>query len=272
MTLTLRQTAILAALFVTVSMALIMLDGRHKLDNFKELASGFISPVSEALTDLGDGVFTRGGGDANLQAELDAVTAERDALIAEKSQLLEQLQEMEDMRALLQFQETRPELQLLNADVIARDPRGSEKYVIINRGSNDGIVVGMAVVSPNYLVGQVTSVEPTRAKVLLSIDSGFQIGARLQTTRDEGIVYGRWQLGGRLLMRHLRVDAQIAESELVVTSNKTERVPEGLVIGKALSITRDTLQNETEIEVLPLVDFDNLQTVTVITGGPGVTE
>lgn len=272
MTLTLRQTALLAGMFIVLSMALIMLDGRHKLDSFKDLASGFISPVSEALTDLGSGVTGRGGGDANLQAELDAVTAERDALIAEKSMLLEQLKEMDDLREQLGFQEQRPELQLLIADVIARDPRGSEKFVIINRGSDDGIMLGMAVVSPNFLVGQVVGVEPNRAKVLLSIDTGFQVGARLQTTRDEGLVYGRWQLGGRMLMRHIRVDAEIAENELVVTSNKTARVPEGLVIGKALTISRDSLQNETEIEVLPLVDFDNLQTVTVIIGGPGVTQ
>lgn len=270
MTLTLRQTALLAGLFIVVSLSLIVLDGRNKLDSVKSVASGFISPASEALTDLGSGVFTRDAGNANLQAELDAVTAERDALVAEKALLLEQLQELEELRELLAFQEERPELQLRTADVIARDPRGTEKFVIINRGSDDGVMVGMAVVSPHYLVGQVVSVEPKRAKVLLSIDSAFQIGARLQTTREEGIVYGRWQLGGRLLMRHLRVDADIPENELVVTSNKTARVPEGLVIGKALSVSRDSLQNETEIEVLPLVDFDALQTVAVVVAGPGV--
>jgi rod shape-determining protein MreC len=272
MTLTLRQTAILAGLLFVISLSLIMLDGRNKLDSFKGLASGFISPVSQVLTDLGDGVFSDGGGDANLQAELDSVTAERDALIAEKAMLLEQIQQLDDLREQLAFQEQRPELELLSAEVIARDPRGTEKFVIINRGSDDGILVGMAVLSPNFLVGQVIETEPHRAKVLLTIDSGFQIGALLQTTRAEGIVYGRWQLGGRLLLRHLPVDAEIPENELVVTSNKTARVPDGLVIGKALKVTRNTLQNETEIEVLPLVDFDSLQSVAVVVGGPGVSE
>lgn len=272
MTLTLRQTAILAGAFVVICLMLIVLDGRHKLDSVRSLASGFVSPVSATFTDLGSSIFDGRGGDTATQQELDAVIAERDALIAEKALLLEQLQEMDALRDQLAFQQQRPELKLLSADVIARDPGGSEKFVIIDRGSDDGIFVGMAVVSPNFLVGQIESVEPDRAKVLLSIDSGFQIGARLQTTRAEGIVYGRWQLGGRLLMRHLPVDAEIAEEEFVVTSNKTAHVPEGLVIGKVLNVTRDTLQNETEVEVLPLVDFDNLQTVAVVVEGPGVGE
>ncbi|RIK43303.1 MAG: rod shape-determining protein MreC [Chloroflexi bacterium] len=272
MTLTLRQTALLAGMFIVISLSLIVLDGRNRLDSMKELASGFITPISRTLTDLGDGIFRSGPSDSQLAAELAAVTAERDALVAEKALLLEQLQEMNVLREQLNVQQARPELSLLTADVIARDPRSTEKFIIIDKGSNDGVEVGMAVVSPHYLVGQVVAVEPSRARVILTIDTAFQVGARLQTTRDEGIVYGRWQLGGRLLMRHLRVDVQIAESELVVTSNKTARVPEGLVIGKALAVERHSLENETEIEVLPLVDFDNLQTVAVIVAGPGVDE
>jgi rod shape-determining protein MreC len=273
MTLTVRQTALVALMFVLLSLGLIMLDGRHKLDSLKGVASTVVSPISQALTGLGDGVFSNdGGGDPQLRKDLAAVTAERDALIQENAQLKEQVQEMDQLRAQLGFQQQHADLTLLNADVIGRDPQGAEKYLIIDRGSDDGIDVGMAVVNPNFLVGQVVNVEPHRAKVLLVIDSGFSIGARLQDSREEGIVYGRWQLGGRALMRHLSVDAQIGDDELVVTSNKTAHVPEGLVIGKALTVRRDELENETEIDVLPLVDFDSLETVTVIVGGPGVDQ
>jgi rod shape-determining protein MreC len=268
MALTLRQTAVLAATFVLVSLFLIVLDGRNKLDSVKELSSGIVSPVSESLTDFGERLAgAREGGDAALRDELEAVKAERDQLLAERATWIEAQQEMLLLREQLKFQEEHPAIQFLPADVIARDPQGREKYLIINRGSNDGIMVGMPVVSPNFLVGQVIEVEPSRAKVLLVIDSGFQIGARLQLSRAEGIVYGRWQEGGRVEMRHVPVSAEIdMQTELVVTSNKTARVPEGLIIGQVLEADKNTLENETVLEITPLVDFDSLTTVTVITG------
>jgi rod shape-determining protein MreC len=266
MSVTVRQTAVLAVTFVVISLSLIMLDGRNKLDGLKGLGSEIVTPISSALTNLGERVGDRGrGGDTQLRKQLDEVTAERDRLARENSLLIEQLQDMEQLQEQLQMQQERPELTFLQADVIARDPQSEEKFLIINRGSDDGIEVGQAVVSPNFLVGQIVEVEPRRAKVLLVIDSGFQIGAKLQTSQAEGIVYGRWQSGGRLEMRHLPVDVQTnAQQELIVTSNKTARVPEGLIIGKVMTIERDELQNEAEAEVLPVVEFDELQSVAVI--------
>jgi rod shape-determining protein MreC len=264
---TARQGIVLATLLVIVSLAFVLLDGRHKLDGPKSLLASATSPISRSLTNLGDRVRTRGD-KSDLQAQYDDLQSKYDALLSENAQLKVQAQAAQQLRDQLNFQQQNPTLTLLPANVISRDPQSREKYIVIDRGSDDGLQVGMAVVSPNFLVGQITSVEPTRAKVLLVIDSGFQIGARLQNGGAEGIAYGQWQLGGRVVMRHIPVDANIdPATELVVTSNKTARVPQGLIIGKIDGEpSRDPLQNETEVKVLPLVDFDNLQTVTVITG------
>jgi rod shape-determining protein MreC len=267
MTITMRRNLVLVFTLVLVSLSLILLDARGALDGPKSIVSAGVSPVTGAFTRAGDRV--RGLGersDSELLEQLEQVSAERDALMAERANLIELAAEVEQLRELLGFQQSRPDLQLLQADVLTRDPQSREKFIVINRGSNDGIKVGMAVVSPYYVVGQVTAVEPDRSRVLLVIDAGFQTGARLQNARHEGIIYGRWQAGGRVTMRHLPVDTEIIEGELVVTSGRTEHVPAGLVIGVILSESQDQLRNETELEVLPLVDFDDLNAVTVIIG------
>jgi hypothetical protein len=38
------------------------------------------------------------------------------------------------------------------------------------------------------------------------------------------------------------------------------------VIGKVMEVHRDEVQNETQLDILPLVDFAELSSVTVITG------
>ena len=65
---------------------------------------------------------------------------------------------------------------------------------------------------------------------------------------------------------HRRVAATPHDKEIVVTSGKTTGIPEGLVVGRVMEIRKNQAQNETVVEVLPLVNFDNLESVTVITG------
>lgn len=261
-----RNLAVIAAV-VVAALLLMFADTRGWLNAPKRVADAVVSPVSSALTSLGMGIGNdKPGGDPSLRQQLDEVTAERDALLAENAKLKELSSEVENLRQQLNFQESRPDLTYVTAEVISRDPESREKFVIINRGSDDGLQVGMAVVSPNFLVGQITEVEAHRAKVLLIIDSGFQTGGRLQMARAEGIVYGLWQEGGRVEMRHIPYDVNIDDREVVVTSGKSAGIPEGLVVGKVMEIKKDQAKNETVVEILPLVNFDNLESVTVITG------
>jgi rod shape-determining protein MreC len=67
-------------------------------------------------------------------------------------------------------------LQAIPATVISRDPEGIQRFLVIDRGSNDGIEEGMAVVSPDFFVGQIMDVEPNRSRIILSIDVSYQIG------------------------------------------------------------------------------------------------
>ena len=266
----LRRNVTIGLALVIISLFLIVLDTRSALNGPKGLVSNLVAPMGKALSELGEdaGGF-REGGDPELRAEVERLEQENEELLAENARLRELESEVESLRASLNFQVSRPELSYVTADVISRDPQSREKFLIINRGADDGVQVGMPVVSPNALVGQVVDVEPGRSRVLLVIDSAFQIGGKLQNAQAEGIVYGRWQEGGRVVMRHIPYDVEVKDDDIIVTSGKTLSVPAGLVIGRVMGIDRDQAENEIEIEVLPLVDFDGLQSVTVITGSSG---
>ncbi|HYI16693.1 MAG TPA: rod shape-determining protein MreC [Thermomicrobiales bacterium] len=262
-----RSTLVLLAGLVVVAMFVMLLDSRNRLDGPKSLIVSIVSPLGESLTDLGERVSNIGqGGNDGVQQRLDDVSDERDRLLAENAQLRERGREVEQLREMLEFKQANPQLNLVTADVVSRDPSSREQFLIINQGSNAGIEVGMPVLSPHFLVGQVTEVEPDRSRVLLVIDSSFQTGARIQGIEADGIVYGRWQFGERAIMRHVPVDVEIGTDALAVTSGTTERVPAGLVIGKVMEVHSDEVQNETQLDILPLVDFAELSSVTVITG------
>lgn len=251
---------------LALSALLIVLDSRNSLDSPKGLSGEIITPLTNAVSNLGERVRGVRSSDSELQSELDEIKTQRDTLLAENARLYELVAEVDQLREQLDFQHTRPELEILSANVISRDPLSLEKFIVIDRGSDQGVEVGMAVVSPQFLIGQVVEVDPGRSRVLLLIDNGFQTGAQLQISRGAGVLYGRWQSGGRAEMRHVPLDTDVVSQELVVTSGVTEGIPEGLIIGQIEDLHRDELGNEITISVIPLVDFDDLQTVSVILG------
>jgi rod shape-determining protein MreC len=264
-TLSSRQTILLVILFVASSFTFITLDNSQALDPLKSGLHDSLVPVTDAFNKLG----SRGQSDSDLAKELERTKNERDALLAENANLKVKASEVDQLRSLLDVKEEHPEWQLLSARVINPDPTSLEKFITIDKGSKDGIEVGMAVTSPNFFVGQVTEVEEHSARVTLAIDMSFKVGAKLADTGSDGIAYGMWQRQGRMELRHVDRDAKPEDQELVVTATssdvKTAKVPGGLIIGKVDGDPK--LDNQTDsltIKILPVADFDNLKVVAVI--------
>jgi rod shape-determining protein MreC len=261
----LRQTIVLIFLFVVVSVGLIMLDSRDRLDWFRSPASQLFSPITWVFNQAEDGAGSiRSNEPSDLESELEAVSQERDELLAENAELRVLEEEVEQLRDQLDFQETFPDLEPVPANVISEDPKGIERILIIDQGSEAGIRTGMAVVSPEFFVGQVTSVDENRSRVTLVLDAAAQIGGMLQDSGEEGVVYGRWQAGGLIEMRHIPADAEIEAGELVVTSGRTARVPAGLIIGQVSEVELDVQGDTQSVTLTPMLDFRALQSVTVI--------
>lgn len=261
----LRQTLVLIFLFVVVSTGLIVLDSQQRLDWLRSPASQIFSPVTWVFNQVGDGASSIGSGNSSdIETELESVRQERDELLAENAELRMLEEEVEQLRNQLNFQEAFPDLEPVPANVISEDPKGVERILIIDQGREAGIRPGMAVVSPEFFVGQVTAVDENRSRVTLILDASAQMGGMLMESRSEGVVYGRWQAGGLIEMRHIDSDTEIEAGELVVTSGRTARVPEGLIIGQVSDVELDVQGDTQTVALTPMVDFRALQSVTVI--------
>lgn len=263
--LNIRQTVILILLFVLVSTSLIMLDSQQRIDWLRSPATQLFSPVIWVFNQAGGAVTSIGeANEGNETAELEELRQERDELLAENARLKVLEEEVEQLRDQLEFQETYPDLEPVPANVIGEDPKGVERILIIDRGREAGIRTGMAVVSPEFYVGQVTSVDDNRARVTLVLDASSQVGGMVQDSDAEGVVYGRWQAGGLIEMRHIPPDAEVEEGQHVITSGRTERIPPGLILGQVSEVEQDVRADTQTATLMPMLDFRTLQSVTVI--------
>ncbi len=175
--------------------------------------------------------------------------------------LRELYQENIRLKALLNFKQKSP-LRLIPARVIARSLDAWSCTVIIDKGKNNRVVPGMAVINLQGLVGRVLESADNSSKVLLINDPNQGISSIVQRSRQEGLVNGT--LGSNLIMRYLPDDTQIAKGDTIITSELSRIYPKGLLIGKVVNVGRDFSGLNRLAVVKPAAELASIEEVFVI--------
>jgi len=148
------------------------------------------------------------------------------------------------------------------ASVIGRDPSNWAASLIIDKGSSSGIRRGAVSVSYLGLVGRITDVRSDTSTVTLINDPNISVSARVQRSRQEGLVCG--SLGGTLLMKFLPKDCDIAAGDRIITSGLTAVYPKGILIGTVSAVAGDFSGLSMYAIVKPSVELANIEEVLVI--------
>ena len=157
-----------------------------------------------------------------------------------------------------------PQFERVTAAVIGRDTSPSFRSIIIDRGTEDGVLPGMPVESARGLVGQVFRASPHAAQVLLLNDNISSIAARLSASRATGIIFGSGS-SGPLTMDWIDQEAQVEVGDVVLTSGLGGKFPQDLVIGRVVNVDRNEADLFQHATVHPAVDFQDLEIVFVLT-------
>jgi rod shape-determining protein MreC len=274
-----RRAGILILVLVGISLVLIVVDQVAGLGLIKGALGWVLAPLQHGLN--------KGGGEAadfwerlreceRLQEENEQLREMVDFLTAENIGYQECKRERDELRELLGLGDRYPNLELLYAEVIGRDPGGLRQTLRVGWAPREdrAIVVreGMPVVSAAGLVGQVVQVYPNAADVLLITDINSRVSARIQNQdRPTGVVDGQWQAGTRLLMRFIPQGAVVNEDDWVVTSGlqlppfEDKAFPPDIPVGKVLQVEFAADMHQ-QAELLPAVDFDRLERVMIVLG------
>ena len=177
-------------------------------------------------------------------------------------QLQEQLRETEVLYSLLDFARARPQDQYVAAAVIGRDPSPFLYYVIIDRGSDDGIRYGMPVVTQQGLVGRIDAVTSGAARVQLITDPGSVINVKFQNQSEEAQVQG--SVTGEVTLEMASQTAGINTGDILLTSGLGGNYPVDILVGQISSIEKTENNLFQSATIQPVVDFEGLRAVLVI--------
>ncbi len=179
------------------------------------------------------------------------------------------------IKSALGYQDSSP-FALVSARVIGRSPSNWWSTVVIDKGTLDHVEAGLAVVTPDGLVGKVMTLSEHSATVLLISDENCKVAGSVESTKEQGIV--RVEVRGQrtsnsiqptMTLNFLSRFAPLRAEQRILTSGAGSIYPPGILIGKIVEFKSRELDGQAVIE--PSVDIAGLSDVFVITGRKGAT-
>lgn len=179
-------------------------------------------------------------------------------ILAENTQLKKKLAETE---AQLQQQNA---LNPQEFNLTPARPIGISRFLIIDKGVDDGLAIGQAVIYKDNYIGRIKEVSSKKSKVLLSSDPDSKISAygANETGKAKGLLVG--QFGSETLLDKILHQEPIKQNDLVYTEGTEEQVPRGLVLGKVEEVIVKDNEVFKQAKVKPIFEVSNLDVVFVV--------
>ena len=150
------------------------------------------------------------------------------------------------------------------AEVIGSDATGLARTLMISQGEDEGLKLGMAVLSNQGIVGKIIAVSPSSSKVLLIHDHNSALDAFDQRSRARGIISGVVDSG--MVMKYVERGEDVKIGDTVISSGFDGIFPRGLLVGRVTAVERKGLF--LNVELATAVDFRRLEQVLVVTQPP----
>ncbi|AWB58977.1 rod shape-determining protein MreC [Colwellia sp. Arc7-D] len=253
-------------LVLLCSAALIFFD--HKMNSF-ESARGFLQSMVSPLQYLAtapkqmmnwaaENIVTRRQLiDDNEQYKINELVFHEQAL-----QLDIVKRENNRLRALL-ASPVRSDAKKMVAEILAVDSDPYTHQVVINRGANDGVYEGQAVIDDEGVVGQILHVGTTSSRVLLITDVTHAVPVRISRNGLRLIASGVGVID-RLTHNHVPHSSDIRIGDILVTSGLGSKFPEGYPVAKVSAVIQDESRAFSQIQSQPVAKIDRLRYVLLL--------
>ena len=250
--------------FVTVCLVLLVADLRFRyLEVMRDALSVVTYPVQMAAATPADFVLNASHYFATLiEVQRENADLRRQQLSSGERLLRFELLELENqhLRELLDMSR-RVEVKSIAADILYNAPDPFARKVILDRGAQQGVEAGLAVVDAKGVVGQVTRVHPVQSEVTLLTDRNQSIPVSVLRNGVRGVLFGSGQ--GGLEMRFVLADADVREGDQLVTSGLDGVFVPGLPVAKVVGVDRAS-DAFARIECEPLAAIETSVQVLVI--------
>lgn len=268
----LKPSIIVFIFYIILSGVILGLSSGGFLLNFKQLGFSIISSVQKGFSSISNGVstfFTSIGELKELRKEYLVLQEKLDDYEYLQRNNADIRKENERLKEQLGFS-TSYSYKNYPAEIIARDPNALYSGITVNKGSKHNIKKGMPVLAIQNgdigLVGKVVSVGRETSMIMPIYDYQFNVSARIETTRDLGLVSGSGDSNSTLTLKYIkkRVLEDLNFGDMIITSGENDNYVKDIPIGYISNIKILDYDTSLEIEITPVIDFSKLENVIIV--------
>ncbi len=148
------------------------------------------------------------------------------------------------------------------ADIIGYDVSNFRKSIIIDVGKKQGASVDDIIVFGNALVGRISAIGRSSARVILITDPASNVPSRFLQSRTQGMVQGT--ADGTCIMKYVPRQTEINESDKVISSGIGRVFPKNLYVGDVIEVKQKEAKLFKDIKIKPRVAISKIEHVLVI--------
>ena len=238
--------------------------------NITKASGNFIfkifSPVQKLFISLGNkitGSFQILFSISDLAKENEQLKQKNSNLELQLTELNELRKENENLRNALDFP-LKNSLVYAMSSIVGKNLQGTDDWILINKGTKDGLDKNMAVVSGDfYLVGKIVDAGKDFSKVTLITDRNSMVSAMVENNRNEGLVQ-KDASAGKIFLDFVPKNETIELGEKIITSGMDNIYPKGIIIGTVQNIDSSENQLFLKIIISPGADFEKLENVFIL--------
>ncbi len=260
-------TVLVVAILAQLALLAYQIKSNQEVRLIRVWAVSAVTPMARVLEGtrsglshfFGDYFFLR-----NVRDENNRLKADLDRVKMENQYLRTQINTADRAKTLAIFQNS-SQSKTLAAHVIGNTTGYSGKVVFVDRGSVDHVERGMAVITPDGIVGKVISVvAPKASQVMLITDPAFAAGVISEKHRVHGTLKGK-EYSSSVLIDYVQNEKELEQGEWFFTSGDDRIFPKGLPVGMVDSVRSGTSRKE--IYVTPSGLQNGLEDVLIIVDG-----
>ena len=258
--------------FACISVLLLFLDARlHMLDLVRQGAGTVLYPLQMIALVPRDASVNMGSYFSTLSSLQKEVQQLKSAQVA-SAQLMQQAQlqmaENAQLRKLMGAREHLPVKSMMSEILYdARDP--ATRKVVLDRGTSQGVALGLPVIDNAGVVGQVTRVFPFTSEVTLLTDREQAIPVQVLRNGLRSVAYGRGQ-SGVLDLRFMAPNADLVVGDVVITSGMDGIYPAGLAVAKVVQVESNAGGVFGRVVCQPLAGIDRNRQLLILMAAPDV--
>lgn len=259
--------------FLMLSLAVILVDGRLRaLDDFRSALTSFLTPFKEVVQLPGLFIENSAGyfiSKKNLNEEIQRLTKENQLLQLDAARMEEMRQENENLRHLVSALAATTD-HVVTTEVIGRPADPFSRRIQIAAGALDGVQVGMPVIGPFGVLGQVSRTVSHQSEVTLISDHKSRISVINNRTGQIFLLAGTGD-SGLLTVAFAQPSADLQPGDELVTSGLDHLYPKAVLTAIIKSSTYVPGEAYRRVEATAAADLTDVQFATVVLVNPHPT-